>query len=149
MPHRLGIHAASRYPVDPRAVFILGLCVVAGFPLIVLGADPSSIEALMPRWAVALWGFALVGGAITTLIGMSRQTIDGVITEQVGSITTGVATLVYGAAILLMAGQEAIVPAAITFGFGLSCFWRWGQLQVWLMQQSTVVDAVREGEVDL
>lgn len=149
MPHRLGIHAASRYPVDPRAVFILALCVVSGLPLIILGADPATLQALLPRWGVTLWGLALVGGAVTTLVGMSLQSINGVIAEQIGSVTTGVATMVYGTAISFMGGLEAAVPAAIVFGFGLSSFWRWGQLQVWLHEQQIVVDAVRDGEVEL
>lgn len=143
MPHRIGIHAASRYPADPRAIFILALLILIGLPLIIVGARPDSVAALLPRWGAALWGFALVGGSITTLYGMSKQTVDGVITEQIGSVATGVASLIYAVCIGFIGGETALVAAAYATGFGLSCFWRWGQLQVWLYESKLVVDAHR------
>ena len=145
MPHRLGIHAATRYPTDPRAVFVLALAVVSGLPLILGVAEPGTMQALLPKWAVILWGVALVVGSGMTLAGMSRQTIDGIITEQVGSVATGFATLIYGTGLILVGGWEATVPAAFIFGFGLSCFWRWGQLQVLLSESQVIVDQAREG----
>lgn len=128
MPHRF-LTPASRYPPDPRAVFILSLCVVAGIPLVLGVSKPQSIEELMPAWVVVVWGFNLVAGSVATLIGMSLRTATGILMEQVGSVWVGAATLFYGTAIILVGGWAAGAAAAIVFGWGLSCFFRWAQLQ--------------------
>src|SRR4051794_14835141 len=120
MPHRY-LTPASRYPPDPRAIFILSLCVVAGIPLALGGGKPQSIEALMPAWVVVVWGFNLVAGAVTTLIGMGLRTATGILLEQVGSVWVGAATVFYGTAIVLVGGQAAAFGAAIVFGWGISC----------------------------
>ena len=58
---------AVRYPPDPRALFLLLMCVISGIPLVFANATPQSIVAqLDPPWIVA-WGVMLVGGVGTTL----------------------------------------------------------------------------------
>lgn len=145
---RLGLNAAARHPLDPRAVYVLGLATVAGVVLLFTGAEPGSIEALLPKWGVALWAMALVGGSVLTLIGMSRQTVDGVITEQVGSVATGVACVMYASAMILVGGMHALLPASFVLGFGAACFVRWGQLQKLLVEGQVVVDEYHENEGD-
>lgn len=148
IPTLLGIKAASRYPVDPRAVFILSLAIVAALPLIITGARPESIEALLPRWAVVLWGISLLAGAAVTLAGMSRQTVDGIITEQVGSVLTGFATIIYGVTLFSVGEVEALLTCSFVWGFGISCFWRWAQLQTLLNESQEIVDAARDPHAD-
>ena len=130
---------ASRYPADPRAVFILILCIVSGLPLILTDIEPGSLESLMPTWGIVLWGLALVSGAGCALWGMSRQTVDGILVEQVGSVIVGCASIIYSAAILLVVGSSGLVSGGIVFGWGLSCFWRWLQLQALVNQGVSVV----------
>ena len=71
----------------------------------------------------------LGGGSSTmTLVGMARQTKFGIITEQVGSVVVGAATIYYATATVVV--SETFPPATgIVLAWGLSCFWRWGQLQ--------------------
>lgn len=131
---------ASRYPADPRAVFILILCIVSGLPLILTDIEPGSLESLMPTWWIVLWGLALVCGAGCALWGMSRQTVDGILVEQVGSVIVGCSSIIYSAAIIIAVGSSGIVSAGIVFGWGLSCFWRWLQLQALVVQGVAVVE---------
>ncbi len=120
---------AARYPADPRAVFILALSVVSGVPLVFADATPGSIEEqLDPAWVV-IWGVMLTAGALTTLIGTLKPNVNGIILEQIGSVAVGGASAIYGGAIFAQVGIAGSVPAAIILGFGISCFWRWGQLQ--------------------
>lgn len=135
---------ASRYPADPRAVFILGLCVVVGLPLLFIGAEPGSLQALMPRWFIAGWGFFLVFGAGGSLWGMSKQTANGILAEQVGSVAVGGASLVYGAAIVLygfISDDPGVgFSSIIVFGWAFSCFWRWLQLYALVASGITLKD---------
>lgn len=120
---------AARYPADPRALFVLVLCVVSGVPLIFANATPGSITAQLDDVWVVVWGLMLTVGALTTLIGTFKMSVDGIILEQIGSVAVGGATIIYAGAIFATVGYAGSVPAGITLGFGLACLWRWGQLQ--------------------
>lgn len=121
---------ASRYPADPRAVFILALSVFSGLTTLALGAAPDSLHAVLPSWAVLLWSLSLVLGSAVALGGMAFQSINGIIVEQVGSVTVGVAALFYAGVVLWVAGPVAISSAGIIGAWGIACLFRWVQLQV-------------------
>lgn len=123
---------AARYPADPRAVFILVLSVISGVPLVFADATPGSIEDQLDDFWVVVWGIMLTLGALTTLIGTLKPNVDGIILEQVGSVAVGGATIIYAGAIVAQVGLLGSVPAGLILGFGLSCLWRWGQLQALL-----------------
>ena len=139
--------AASRYPADPRAVFVLGLAVASGLPLMLFRVQPGSIERLMPTWVVFLWGLFLVIGSALSLVGMSMarkdKESDGAIVEQIGSVAVGAATVFYAASQLFAVGAEAAWGASIILAFGISCFWRWYQLQKLIMGKIVLVEALR------
>jgi hypothetical protein len=120
---------AARYPADPRAVFILALSAFGGVSALAIKAAPETLEAVLPRWAVLVWGLLLVIGSVTTLLGMARQTLNGIITEQVGSVTVGATTVFYSAIALWVIGPNAVAGISPILGWGIACFWRWGQLQ--------------------
>ena len=120
---------AARYPADPRAVFILALSVFSGLTALALNAAPESLEAVLPEWAVLLWGALLIVGSATTLFGMMFQSVNGVIIEQVGSVMVAVTTLYYSAIAFLTIGDDALQNVGIILAWGLACGWRWGQLQ--------------------
>jgi hypothetical protein len=139
MPKRVALAAArtfttpaARYPPDPRALFILSLCVFVGVPLIFANATPGTIAAKLDAVWVVVWGLMLSAGSLLALVGALRQTVNGVILEQVGSVSVGFACVIYGTAIWLAIGVAGSVPIVIVAGWGVSCFWRWGQLQGYL-----------------
>jgi hypothetical protein len=119
-----------RSSTDPRAVFILTLCVVTGFPLIFAGVQPGSFEELLPSLIVRLWGVSLVIGCLVTLAGMSwRRKLTGVLMEQVGSVAVGSVSVFYATAVMIVAGWDGAVPAGFIIGWAFSCFYRYGQLE--------------------
>ena len=123
---------AARYPADPRAVFILALSVFSGVTALAVEAAPRSLSALLPEWGLTLWSMCLVLGSATTLIGMLFQSVNGIITEQIGSVMVGVATIFYATIALWFAGVDAIQTVGIILAWGLACLIRWAQLQALL-----------------
>lgn len=121
---------AARYPADPRAVFILALSVFSGLTALALKVAPKSLEALLPHWGLILWGATLTLGSAITLIGMAFQSLNGIITEQIGSVMVGAATVFYSGIALFIVGTSSIQNVGIVLAWGLSCFIRWAQLQV-------------------
>lgn len=127
---RMIFKPAARYPADPRAVFILAISVFSGITALALRAGPGSLEEVLPRWAVFTWGVLLVLGSVITLIGMAFQTIEGIITEQIGSVIVGVTTGFYSAVAIAELGPGAIQTVGIILAWGVACFVRWAQLQI-------------------
>lgn len=123
---------AARYPADPRAVFILALSVFSGMTALAVEAAPKSLSALLPEWGLTLWSMCLVLGSATTLIGMLFQSVNGIITEQIGSVMVGVSTIFYATIALWFAGVDAIQTVGIILAWGLACLIRWAQLQALL-----------------
>jgi hypothetical protein len=130
-----------RSQTDPRAVFILTLCVVTGFPLIFAGVQPGSFEELLPSIIVRLWGISLVVGCLVTLAGMShRRTLTGVLLEQVGSVAVGAVSIFYATAVMIVAGWDGAVPAGFIIGWAFSCFYRY-----WQLEHSIRLEATKRG----
>lgn len=127
---RMIFKPAARYPADPRAVFILALSVFSGATALALEAGPESLQAVLPRWGVILWGVLLATGSLTTLVGMALQSVNGIITEQIGSVVVGATTIFYSGLALWFAGPDAFQSMGIILAWGIACLVRWAQLQV-------------------
>lgn len=124
---------AARYPADPRAVFILAFSIFTGITALALDKGPESLESQMPSWGVMTWGIVLTLGSIITMWGVARQTLNGIITEQIGSVMVGCATIFYSIVATIAIGWDAMQTVGIIFAWGLACFVRWIQLQVLLV----------------
>jgi hypothetical protein len=135
---------AVRYPPDPRALFILVLCVAVGLPLIFADATPGTIASKLDAAWQIVWGVMLSGGSLLTLMGAVRQSVNGVILEQVGSVALGFACVIYAAAIWATVQWDGSVPIGIVLGFGLASLWRWGQLQAYLNNTERQAQQFRE-----
>jgi len=120
---------AARYPADPRAVFILTLSVFSGLTAFIVGATPDTLQSLLPNWGVQTWSALLVIGSAVTLAGMARQTLVGILVEQVGSVMVAVATLFYSTLGFIFIGWDALQIVGIVAAWGVACLVRWIQLQ--------------------
>lgn len=127
---------AARYPADPRAVFILALSVFSGLTALVLEAAPGSLESTLPQWGVVLWGSLLGLGCVVTLAGMARQTVNGIVAEQIGSVMVGVTTIYYSILVFVVIGLEAVQTVGIILAWGVACLIRWAQLQALINQSA-------------
>lgn len=121
---------AARYPADPRAVFILALSVFTGITALALDVAPGTLHATLPTWGVYIWGVLLTLGSLVTLVGMLRQTVGGIITEQIGCVMVAATTIFYAGVAFSIVGAEALQNVGIILAWGLSCGLRWIQLQV-------------------
>ena len=121
---------ASRFPADPRAVFVLAFSVFVGVIALAIKAQPGTLREAMPDWGVYAWGALLVLGSAIALIGMWIQSVNGIITEQVGSAMVSVAALFYSILMVIIAGDQALVSAGIVFAWGIACALRYFQLQI-------------------
>ena len=140
------LQPAARYPADPRAVFILALSVFSGLTALTLEAAPNTLEALLPNWGVVLWAVLLTLGSVVTLVGMVRQTLNGIIAEQVGSVMVGATTVFYSVLVIVVVGRNAIQTVGIILAWGLACFLRWLQLQLLIDQAYRIQVAINEAE---
>lgn len=125
---------AARYPADPRAVFILALSVFTGITALALKAAPESLDAVLPRWGVMAWGVLLVLGSALALTGMIFQTLNGILSEQIGSVMVAATTLFYSAIAFYFVGFNALQNVGIILAWGLACGLRWFQLQALINQ---------------
>lgn len=117
----------SRHPFQ---IFIMVLCALVGIPVLFGDATPGSISETLPHGFRQAWALLLSIGATVTLIGGAwRNRVTGLLIEQVGLVSAGGATLVYGAALLTTAGKTGYVAAAQIGAFGGACLWRWWQIQ--------------------
>lgn len=123
---------AARYPADPRVIFILALSAFGGIGALAIDQGPGTLEALLPRWGVLLWGVFLVLGSALALIGISRNTLNGILIEQFGSAVVGITTVYYSILAFAYVGWGAISPMSIILAWGLANILRWFQLQMLL-----------------
>jgi hypothetical protein len=135
---------AVRYPPDPRALFMLVLCVIVGVPLAFGIVTPGSISAQLAAPAVVAWGVMLSGGALLTLIGTARQSVNGVIAEQVGSVALAFACLIYAGAIWASVRWLGAVPIALVLGLGLASGLRYFQLRAYLRAVQHLAKVIRD-----
>lgn len=140
---RLIFSPAARYPADPRAVFMLAFSVFVGATALALEAAPDSLNSLLPHWGVILWGSLLTLGSAMTLVGMTRQSPNGIIVEQLGSATVSVTTLYYSILATYVVGWSAMQTVGIVAAWGISCGIRYAQLQALLVRGITEA-ALRE-----
>ena len=128
-------------PAAPRAVFILALSVFSGLRSLAAEEAPGSLESTIPEWGIILWGIGLSMGSVLALGGLAKDTINGIIVEQVGSVMVGASTLFYSAIALWVIGGSAGQPILIILGWGVACMIRWFQLQLLLnrMQREKVL----------
>lgn len=125
----MSFQPAARYPADPRVVFILALSVFSGITALALEAAPASLEDVLPRWGVITWGVLLVLGSAAALIGMIFDNINGIVTEQIGSVAIAATTIFYSALAFYVIGIDALQTVGVILAWGLSCGLRWFQLQ--------------------
>ncbi len=135
---------ASRHPFQ---IFTLSLCFFIGLPLLVGEARPGSITSALPEWAQDVWGGGLVLGAALALVSLRlRNRLNGLLLEQVGLVMVGCSAVFYGVVATTHLGVTAAYASVFVLGFGLSCLWRWVQLQQLLNLAKKVDGQARDRE---
>lgn len=118
-PYRVGRHPFERY--------LLLLAIVGSLPLLVGEPTSGSIEASLPPLVVYGWGALLVLGCGTALVGVywplrepitPQSFVTALFLERLGLAMVWPTALVYAAIIVLAAGWNGVLVAALIAGFG-------------------------------
>lgn len=137
---------SARHPFE---LFVLGMGLAIGFPLLFGGPAPGSTAALLgPVWA-RVWGYLLVLGCMIALVGawwtwwrwLSRwrpalaglRHDTGLLIEYVGLVAVAAGTGVYAYGVIQAdgGGSGRFLPAALVGGFGAAAAFRVWQINRW------------------
>lgn len=135
-PYRVDARMAGRHPFEIYGLF---LALITSMPILLgIAPKPGTIREAMPGWLGVIWAASLAIGSLLALVGIYwRNRATGLLLEQVGLAAAGAACVVYGGVVLYVAGQDALISAALVGGFGAACLRRYFQIQ------EVVDDAVR------
>lgn len=111
---------------NPLAVYLLGLCIVAGISFIagmLTGNDGMKpIEKLMPGALVAGWYVLLFGGGCIAVTGiMWRDLVTSLLVERAGLVALTTASVVYDGALVILGDVGGSVAVAL---FAFASGWR-------------------------
>ena len=129
------IFSSTRHPFE---VFLLLLSILSGLPIMVAGTAPDAVTDALNDTAARVWGGGLAVGAVIALLGIfltrphprsTKVSVVGLVTEQVGLVMVAGACMVYTAAVLVQVWPAGFYSAAVVFCYGMSCLWRWLQIQ--------------------
>lgn len=117
---------------NPYQVFLLGLSVLASFPLLQGHASSGVLERELDDRTVAAWGLLLLVGSVVALVGefMPGYTWLGLVLERTGLAVVGSAAAIYTGVVLVSVSDRTGVAylTAIQAAYALSCAWRVGQI---------------------
>lgn len=101
----------------PFELFFAFFTIMVGFPLVVAGASPQSVQALLPEALVRLWGAEILFGGLLTMAGLIWPHSQ---TERFGCTLLSAGCTVYGLVLLLVVGLQGAVAGSLILGFGLA-----------------------------
>jgi hypothetical protein len=128
VPYTTDARFSGRHPFQ---IFILFLILLVSVPVLFgVAARPGSITQILPPPAGLIWSMVLAAGSGAALHGVYwKNRAKGLIVEQLGLGLVGMASGVYGIAIMLAGPTGSGVAAALTIGLAGACFWRYFQIQ--------------------
>jgi hypothetical protein len=110
---------------NPFEAFLLGVCAIQGWSVLAGTSTPTALQASLGPTLRFAWAFLLLAGGIAAVAGLywPGNVITGVEIKRVGIVATGLATLAYGVALLLL-GPVGLNVALLNFAFSTACFTR-------------------------
>jgi len=106
---------------QPFEVFGAAFALLVGVPLILKGAQPDSIQDVLPDILVRLWAINLTFGAALTLFGLGKPSQ---MAEKFGLSLLSSACLVYAIILTYVAWPQGAVAAAIILAFSCAAWAR-------------------------
>lgn len=123
----------SRHPFELFFLYVVIFSAVVG--LVTPVVRPGSIQEGIGPVGTYVWYGALLAGGLVAMLGIFwRDRATGLVMEALGLFTSGVATLFYGAAALVILGGVVAYPASSLFGYGAAAIWRSVQIRNFLVR---------------
>jgi len=115
----------------PHEVVLLGACLLTALPILAgVTPAPGSVTAAMNHESTLAWAGGIAVGALIAFAGIlwprpscpTKLTVTGLLLEQVGLVISGMACLLYVAALLWVIGWAGLFPCALPTGFAVANF---------------------------
>lgn len=111
-------HVPQSMLARPYELYLAGICMLVGAPLLGGAPNPDSIDALLPMFLVRVWGFELITGAVLVTVGLLIYPRTHL--ERLGHSLLAPAAITYGIAIIAVVGWGGVLAGGLTIGFGLA-----------------------------
>lgn len=115
----------------PEAAFLAILCFGTGIPTALGITQSQALYQLLPTGALNAWGVALLVGSAAVLSGiLSIEIRDGyevikrAAAYRLGLRLLGLASVVYGFALIVLAGTAGLLPAGWVWAFAVAMWVR-------------------------
>lgn len=136
---------------NPYQTLLLGMAVLSSWPLLWGRAGSGVIDRELTLAAVMLWGWVLLLGSLTALVGefWRGRTWTGLVIERSGLAFVGVAALIY--AVLVddkadLHDADVAFVVGVTAAWGAACLWRCWQITKRLRWMRGIREQVRFSE---
>ena len=106
---------------SPFEFFLSAAMIIVGLSLVLLGAEPHSLEIFMPQWFVYGWGAAVTIGGFATCYGLIKRSP---ITEAFGLRLLAMATFAYSACVFVVLHAGGVATGLLMFALACSFYFR-------------------------
>lgn len=145
-PRPMGL-VSIQMSINPFELYWLVAICTIGLLYLIGAPPPNSVRQLLPDLAVKVWAANLGIGGVVALSGglFRRQLARGLAAYQFGWALIGVATMIYGLAILIQFPVTGIYPALANLFWALACLTRVAQVQQFFrLTKQQVAEAARD-----
>ncbi len=105
----------------PDSTVLIVLCVISGVTA-VAGYQPSSVQALLPGPIRVAWGWMLLVGGLSRLVGIAGALWP---LDAAGCALLGAAAFMYATVVVIFVGPDAALPVSIVVFFAGGMGRRW------------------------
>lgn len=110
-------------PRNPLAIYLLLLALVSGVATLSGSAPSLAISKTLSELGARTWGAVLVGGSLSTLVGMFWQgkVTTGLLLKRLGMFVLALASALLAVVMVVGFGYGGLVSAFTYLGFSVAC----------------------------
>lgn len=118
----------SRHPFELFFLYVVITTALLG--LATPRARPGSVQEGVGHVGTLIWYSTLLLGGLVALAGIFwKERATGLFAEAAGLAISGLCTIFYGCAALIILGAQSLYPAITLLGYGTAALWRAGQIR--------------------
>jgi hypothetical protein len=115
----------------PFEVTMFAAALLAGLALLVVDTRPASVQLGMLPTVQVIWEFGLIVAGLAGLVGVGRRwpvLSTGLIVEMLGVCVLGSVTSMYGTALFVISGTQALAAGSFVVAVAAGSWWRMAQI---------------------